>query len=1436
VLCFAFNARAQNTTNSGTEFYTAYMDHNSGTTLSNGVNGSLMSLYVTSTINTTGTVTIADGSFAPIPFTVTANQVTIVTIPAAAYMPNGGTYNKGVHIVTLKPVAIYCHIYASSVSGATLLLPVSTLGKDYFSINYTQISNAPANNPAYSAFIVVATEDNTTVQITTPAALTDGHAAGSTFTIPLNKGQAYQALSVTDLTGTKISSINSTTGGCTKIAVFSGSSKIAITCSSNSTSDNLFQQVYPTASWGKTYITVPLASRNYDVYRIVLSNPATTTNPNVLLNGVAVPLTSFTNGYYQFSSQSTNIISADQPIQVVQYAVTQGTNISCKNITGDVGDPEMIYINPLEQTLNQVTLYSTGNYKILSSFINVVIKTAAVPSFTLDGVPYTNFKPIPGNTQYSYAQMPVQSGPQNVQVSAGAQGTHTISANDGFNAIAYGFGSAESYGYAAGTNLINLNENITLANSTNTDITQPNGCVGVNYNPQLTLPYQTNNIVWDFKNGNTFTDSSPTPVSKVVKGSQTLYIYQYGKPIIYKTPGDTSIVATVFNPNIGACGNNDIVEFDFNIAAIPHANFTASVTCLGDSTVFSDKTILNGTTVKNWLWDFGDNTTAIVKNPTHLYANPGSYNVRLTVSNENGCMTDTVQSVYVNHKPVAVFTTSALDCPGQNITFTNNSTSVDGAITQWVWNYGDGQKNTLTSGAPFTHSYANAGIDTVTLTVITASGCKSIAASQIITIHPLPVVNFGSPNVCVSTPQLFRDSTTIADNTNNFTYVWNFGDANAVTSNPNTSTIQNPSHTYTVPAVYTTTLTVTSTNGCITTKTKSFTVYALPTAAFTVADSTCLGNVTSFTDKSVVNNGSVNTWLWDFGDGVTANTQNPTHTYPSIGNYNVQLTVSNSNSCTSLTTTKTIHISPLPIASFSYSVPDCATNAVTFTDKSTTAERSITSWAWDFGDGSAITNTSKQPFQHTYVATGTYTVNLVVTTPEGCSSSITQSIIVNPLPVVDFKVPDVCTSDTYAKFTDKSSIADHTESGFTYLWDFGDAKSTPGNPNTSTLQNPTHSYHNAGNFTVTLTITSSNGCVVSKSQPFIVNGDTPVAAFAVENSGTLCSMNDVIFDDISTVNFGNITKIKWYFDYANNPTDTVVFTKNNIPANHKFNFNYGLFNAPATKLYTVRMEVFSGGTCTSITKQNITVKANPLTTISPIGPLCQNDPPIQIAENKNGFVGNGVFAGPGVSSTGLFTPSSVGPGTYTVNYIFTAQNGCDYTTSEQVVVNPNPTASIVSDIILLEGGQVTLPATATGDSLTYQWTPTTGLNNSKILTPIASPVNNITYHLIVTNSLGCIAVAQVKVTVLKAPIVPNAFTPNSDGVNDTWDIKYLDTYKNATVDVFSRYGEKVYSSVGYATPWDGTYKGSYLPTGTYYYIINPKNGRSPISGFVAIIR
>lgn len=1178
MFCCVHVANSQNSTNSGTEFWTAYMDHNNGISMdgTGKDGGSLMSLYITSAFNTSGTVTIIDKSFAPIPFTVTANQVTIVTIPSAAFLNYNGFAKKGIHITTVKPVAIYAHIYALAVSGATLLLPVSTLGNDYTSINYIQKSNAQPNEPAYSAFIVIATQDNTTVQITPAGPLLDGTPTNTTISVHLNKGELYQALSSTDLSGSKITSVSSATGVCTKVAVFSGSSRVDIGCNPMYvTSDNLFQQVYPTASWGKNYITVPLKSRNYDVFRIILSNPYPTINPNVIVNGKQIPINSFVKGYYEFASQIPNIISADLPIQVVQYSVSEDNTINCGAFIDDLGDPEMIFLNPLEQTVDHVTLYSTGNYLIVRSFINVLIKTSAVPTFVLDGAPYTDFKPVPNNPLYSYAQIPVQSGPQNVQVSTGSYGTHTISAAEGFNAIAYGFGQAESYGYAAGTNLQNLNENITLTNPVNDSLTQTNGCVGVSYKLQLTLPYQTNNIVWDLKNGTTYTDNNPQVISTTTKGTQTLYHYQYNKIITYNTPGDTSVNATVFNPVAGICGNNETVEFDFNISGAPVAAFSVSDACLGDSVVFTDKTTLNGSFIKTWLWDFGDKTTSSLQNPKHAYANPGNYKVTLTVANVNGCGTNVTQSININHKPVAAFVTSAPVCTGQNIMFTDQSTSLDGKIIQWIWSYGDGKADTLANNKPVNHTYVDTGIDTVKLTV--------------------------------------------------------------------------------------------------------------------------------FTDV-------------------------------------------------------------------------------------------------------------------------------------GCSNIFKQVITVNPSPVVDFNLPDICVNDAFAHFTDSSSISDNSQSEFTYLWSFGDPSASALNPNTSAQQNPTHKYSQAGNYNITLTVTSKYGCAVSKTQPFTVNGSIPKASFLVENSGNLCSSDDVIFDNQSTVNFGNITKIIWYFDYNNFPGDTMVFTKGSIPANGKFNHNYGLFNSPLTKSYTVKMDVYSGITCISTAQQNITIRANPLVFISSIGPLCQSGQPVQIVENKNGFNGTGIFSGTGITPGGLFNPTASGAGIFTINYLFTAQNGCSYSTSEQVTVNPSPTVSIVSDIVLLAGGQVTLPAKAVGNSLTYQWTPATGLDYNNILNPIASPTNNTVYKLIVTNAEGCSAVADINVSVLQFPVVPNAFTPNGDGINDTWQIKYLDSYPNNTVDIYNRYGEKVYSAIGYSIPWDGTYRGSALPAGAYYYIINPKNGRRVISGSITIIR
>jgi gliding motility-associated-like protein len=441
------------------------------------------------------------------------------------------------------------------------------------------------------------------------------------------------------------------------------------------------------------------------------------------------------------------------------------------------------------------------------------------------------------------------------------------------------------------------------------------------------------------------------------------------------------------------------------------------------------------------------------------------------------------------------------------------------------------------------------------------------------------------------------------------------------------------------------------------------------------------------------------------------------------------------------------------------------------------------------------------------------------------------------LPEVNFTMPDVCLSDAFAQFQDKSAIADGTAANFTYLWNFGDANASPSNPNTSTQKDPKHKYGIAANYNVTLTVQSKNGCPVSKTQVFTVNGANPVAGFTIENNNS-CSSEAIIIDDKSSVNFGNITRMVWYFDYNNDSSDSTVYTRETMPADGKYSHNYGIFNTGSTQNHEVRQVVYSGGSVQSCSNEHyatVTQKANPIVTLAQVNDICQGANPVQIGVNANGFTGIGVFSGPGVSPKGLFNPAVAGPGIAAINYTFTS-NGCDFVTSEQINVIAAPTVSVDPLVNMLEGIPVTLNATANGNKLTYKWTPSTGLDHDNILNPVVNAVDNTNYTLTVTSADNCTAQATVDVEVKKKLVIPSAFTPNDDNINDTWMIKYIENYPGCTVDVFNRNGQKVFTSVNYNLPWDGKYKGSFLPTGTYYYVINPRNGRTTVAGPVTIIR
>jgi gliding motility-associated-like protein len=609
-------------------------------------------------------------------------------------------------------------------------------------------------------------------------------------------------------------------------------------------------------------------------------------------------------------------------------------------------------------------------------------------------------------------------------------------------------------------------------------------------------------------------------------------------------------------------------------------------------------------------------------------------------------------------------------------------------------------------------------------------------------------------------------------------------------------------------------------------------VLALPTPDFLVAKATCQSEPILFTDQSTAGDSQVGSWLWEFGDGQTSTEQNPLHIYNAPGDYPVKLTVRNKLGCSPTNTTKVVHVFKSIDIAFSYSTPGCATKAVTITDQSVSTEGFVLARVWDFGDGSPTeTHNDGAPFQHTYATAGSYQLKLTMNTDRGCTSVLSKTIVINELPVVDFNLPPTCADGSYAKFTANTQIAGN--SNLTYLWDFGDPGS--GTLNTSIQKNPQHIFLKAQLYQVTLTVTSASGCVGSVTKPVMINGSNPEADFDVLNAASLCSGRNTYFRNKAAVFPGSITRIDWYYDADNTSIPPEV--DNNPSPGKLYHHLYPQFSSQPKKTFRVVMYAYSGETCMKLKEVTITVYGAASLTFNGPDSLCINNGPMQLAAKEiSGIAGNGTYKGTGVNSSGLFDPMVAGIGTHTISYIYTAATACADTVTRVIVVNPIPTVDAGKDMVILAGGVTRMNASATGDSLKYQWSPAIGLSSTTILDPVVTVTKDVTYTLTVTNNKGCSVSDNINIKALLDPVVPNTFTPNNDGVNDKWDIKYLDNFSGCTVDVFNRNGQKVFSSIGYKTAWDGQSNNGDLPFGVYYYIIDLKNGRKPVKGYVTIIR
>lgn len=189
------------------------------------------------------------------------------------------------------------------------------------------------------------------------------------------------------------------------------------------------------------------------------------------------------------------------------------------------------------------------------------------------------------------------------------------------------------------------------------------------------------------------------------------------------------------------------------------------------------------------------------------------------------------------------------------------------------------------------------------------------------------------------------------------------------------------------------------------------------------------------------------------------------------------------------------------------------------------------------------------------------------------------------------------------------------------------------------------------------------------------------------------------------------------------------------------------------------------------------------------------------------------------------------------SYIFN-EKGCSSDTAKiDIPVFPKPQLQLTNLVDVDWGDSIQLiPKLVSGQNLSYKWTPGLYLSSDTVVSPFARPFEDITYQLKIIGDGFCLASDTVHVNVRKLPEIPNIFSPNGDGIHDTWQIRYLQDYPNSSVQLFSRTGQLVYSSTASGLPWDGTYDGKPVPVATYYYVIKLNNGKPPLSGSVIVIR
>ena len=856
----------------------------------------------------------------------------------------------------------------------------------------------------------------------------------------------------------------------------------------------------------------------------------------------------------------------------------------------------------------------------------------------------------------------------------------------------------------------------------------------------------------------------------------------------YATEGDYSVKLVVRDEN--GCMDS-IVKSSYIKLVKPVADFIVGDTsrCAPTAIIFTDNSLY----ASSWLWDFGDGGTGSTdQNPSpHIYPLPGFYKITLYVVGLNGCTDSTFKWIRVRGPIANLQIPPAAGC--KPLTFTGQ---VQGTfISTYAWDFGDGTPvNASLTDSIVTHTYNRGGKYLPNVVLVSPEGCPLTlkAADSVIvdTAKALfaPLANEFCATGTVSFTNLSQ-TTYFSSFTN---YAWNFGDGSPI--DPSAT----PAPHVFGPGNYTVSLAVTTQYGCVDTFTKplAVVVHPLPVPQILGDSIRCAPGTYEYT-SSISSVDPIQSYAWYVNGVAAGNSSNLNYAFVA-GNYNIKLVVTTVNGCTD-STNRNIIVDFVKAFFTVLNPVNCANNLSVQIVNGSGGQFGISSYAWDFGDGT--TSTLQNPPTHIYPGYGNYDVSLLVTSVHGCRDSmrLTSGVIIHPLPTAQILGDSIrCQPGTYT-YTSSISSIDPIQ---TFTW-YVDGVAV------SSDSNLVHNFV-AGNHIIKLKVETINGCLDSTSRNIIV--DSVDAAFNVVNPVRCANNLSVQFNNTSGSQFG-ISSYAW--DFGDGTTSTLQ-----NPSPHLYP-SYGNYNVsllvvsvhgcrdsvtiapavvlhplpsaqilgdsircqPGTYSYTssissidriqtftwyvdgvavssdsnlvhnffagnhiIKLKVQTINGCLDSTSRNIIVDSvdAAFNVVNPV--RCANNLSVQFNNTSGSQFGISSYAwdfGDGTTSTLQNPPPHLYPsyGNYNVSLLVVSVHGCrdSVTIAPAVVLHPLPTAQILGDSLHCKPGTYTYTSSISSiDPIqTYAWYVNGALVGSDSNLNHAFVAGNYTIKLVVTTVNGC---------------------------------------------------------------------------------------------------